>query len=71
MLKLPKPITAWAEQYPNLCTVSELGRSYENRPIWLLTITDQSSGAAEGAIEPGGEFASQNCFGIVFRFYFL
>ena len=33
------------EAYPHLVTLSKLGESYEKRPIWLVTITNQASGA--------------------------
>jgi murein tripeptide amidase MpaA len=35
----------WQASYPNLLNLSNLGESYEKRPIWLLTITNQASGA--------------------------
>ncbi len=35
----------WLLTYPGLLTRRSLGSSYENRPIWLLTITNQNSGA--------------------------
>ncbi|RME64677.1 MAG: carboxypeptidase, partial [Caldilineae bacterium] len=38
-------LQGWAQEYPNLVTVDELGRSYEGRPIPLLTLTNQETGA--------------------------
>jgi hypothetical protein len=33
-----------AAEYAALCELSEIGRSYEGRAIWLLTITDSATG---------------------------
>ena len=33
-----------AVEYADVCDLSEIGRSHEGRPIWLLTITDSSTG---------------------------
>ncbi|HUW92885.1 MAG TPA: M14 family metallopeptidase [Bacteroidales bacterium] len=35
----------WAEQYPALVTLYEVGRSYEGRPIMQLTITNKKTGS--------------------------
>jgi murein tripeptide amidase MpaA len=37
-------LTGWAEAYPNLVKLSQLGQSHEKRPIWLLTLTNQATG---------------------------
>jgi murein tripeptide amidase MpaA len=37
----------WIEKYPQLATLSSIGRSYEGRPIWLLTLTNTATGAPE------------------------
>ena len=37
-------IQAWISQYPDLISLSSLGSSYENRPIWLLTLTNKQTG---------------------------
>ena len=36
----------WAERYPNLVEVYEVGRSFENRPIMQVTITNKETGRA-------------------------
>ena len=36
----------WAEQYPNLVDVYEVGQSYEGRPIYQVTITNKTKGKA-------------------------
>ena len=33
-----------AESYPQLCRLSELGRSHEGRPVWLMTVTNEATG---------------------------
>ena len=42
-------LTAWlhatAAANPGLMTVEQYGTSYEGRPLWLATLTDQSTGA--------------------------
>jgi murein tripeptide amidase MpaA len=44
-------ITAFLEQavaeYPTLCSLSSAGKSLEGREIWVLTVTNQATGAAE------------------------
>lgn len=35
----------WAEAYPHLVTVEEIGRSWEGRPLWSATVTDTRAGA--------------------------
>jgi len=41
---LAELIQAWAKQYPDLITVSQIGSSYEKRPIWLLILTNKHTG---------------------------
>ena len=36
----------WAEQYPNLIDLYEVGQSFEGRPIYQITLTNKSSGKA-------------------------
>jgi murein tripeptide amidase MpaA len=37
-------LRAWVEQYPNLCKVESLGKSYEGRDIWAMVLTNFESG---------------------------
>ena len=37
----------WAEQYPDIVELYEIGRSYEGRPILQMTITNRSTGSKE------------------------
>ncbi len=34
----------WVNSYPHLISLSVIGESYEKRPIWLLTLTNQATG---------------------------
>lgn len=38
-------LDAFAAEYPDLVQKSSIGRSYEGREIWLLTVTNHASGA--------------------------
>ena len=38
-------IQTWAKQFPDLITVSQIGSSYEKRPIWLLILTNKHTGS--------------------------
>jgi hypothetical protein len=44
-------LTEWlhaeAAAHPDLVTVESYGRSYEGRELWLVTVTDRSTGAAD------------------------
>lgn len=37
-------LRAWAEGYPGLCRLAEIGRSAEGRTIWAVTLTNQATG---------------------------
>ena len=36
----------WADQYPNIVDLYEVGKSYEGRPIYQITLTNKSTGKA-------------------------
>lgn len=40
-------VRGWAEQYPDLVGIESIGKSIQGRDLWLLTITDTGTGAAE------------------------
>lgn len=42
--ELETALQEWSQAYPKLISLAELGKSYEERPIWLLTVTNQESG---------------------------
>ena len=35
----------WVATYPDLIQVSSIGNSHEGRPIWLLTLTNRTTGS--------------------------
>lgn len=37
----------WAEEYPNLVQLEQIGESVQGRELWLLTLTNQETGPAE------------------------
>lgn len=44
--ELSSALAALTAQYPALVSVESIGRSHEGRDIWLVTLTDTTSGAA-------------------------
>jgi murein tripeptide amidase MpaA len=45
--ELTRILHAYAEEYPNLVQIQSIGKSYEGRDIWLLTVTNFATGLAE------------------------
>ena len=45
--ELTRLLFAWAEAYPTLVAVRSIGKSHEGRDIWVATITNLATGAAE------------------------
>ncbi|MCS6872877.1 MAG: M14 family zinc carboxypeptidase, partial [Anaerolineae bacterium] len=44
---LARLLHAYAEEFPQLVQVQSIGKSYEGRDIWLVTLTNRATGAAE------------------------
>ncbi len=44
--ELTDTLHALAAEYPDLCSVTSVGKSYEGRDIWLAEITNQATGPA-------------------------
>jgi hypothetical protein len=42
--ELTETLHAWAEEAPKLCAVESIGKSYEDRDIWLVTVTNTETG---------------------------
>jgi murein tripeptide amidase MpaA len=42
--ELEGTIKAWESEYPKLLKVAQLANSFEGRPIWIITITNQETG---------------------------
>jgi murein tripeptide amidase MpaA len=45
--ELTRILHAFAEEYPQLVRIESIGKSYEGRDIWLLTLTNFATGPAE------------------------
>ena len=45
--ELTRLLFAWAEAHPTLVAVRSIGKSHEGRDIWVATITNLATGAAE------------------------
>jgi murein tripeptide amidase MpaA len=44
--ELTELLHAFARDHPRLCAIEAIGKSHEGRDIWVLTITNQATGAA-------------------------
>jgi murein tripeptide amidase MpaA len=42
--ELEDTLKTWAEDYPHITALSQLGESFEKRPVWLMTITNKDNG---------------------------
>jgi murein tripeptide amidase MpaA len=42
--ELEDTLKTWAEDYPHITALSQLGGSFEKRPVWLMTITNKDNG---------------------------
>ena len=42
--ELTDTLRTWAEEAPALCALESIGRSYEGRDIWLVTVTNAETG---------------------------
>src|SRR3954454_4909436 len=43
--ELTEILHAWAQEHPELCRIESIGKSYEDRDIWLMTVTNFDTGA--------------------------
>lgn len=42
--ELEAALKEWAEKYPGIMELSTIGKSFENRPIWLAVLTNKATG---------------------------
>lgn len=42
--ELEAVLQGWAARFPHLVTLEVIGQSFEKRPVWLLTVTNQATG---------------------------
>ena len=47
--ELTEILQGWAEEQPELFRVESIGKSYEDRDIWLATVTNFDAGLSSGA----------------------
>ena len=45
--ELEAALKGFAEEYPSLARLDTIGTSWEGRPIWCMTVTQQATGPAE------------------------
>jgi len=45
--ELTETLRDWADEAPTLCSLESIGKSFEGRDIWLVTITNTETGAHE------------------------
>ena len=45
--ELTELLGQWTEELPNLCSRKSIGKSYEGRDLWVMTLTNQDTGPAE------------------------
>src|ERR671931_53017 len=45
--ELTDALRSFAEEHPQLATLSSIGKSYAEREIWCLTLTNSATGPAE------------------------
>jgi murein tripeptide amidase MpaA len=72
---LTRILQAYAEEYPHLVRLQSIGKSYEGRDIWLLTLTHFASGSDEekpalwvdGNIHASEVSASTACLYLIHR----
>jgi murein tripeptide amidase MpaA len=71
--ELETVLKSWAEQYPNIFQLQELGRSHQNAPIWLVTLTNAATGSdtEKPAIWLDGNIHATELAGTTTTLYFL
>ncbi len=45
--ELTELLEKWAQECPHLCDKQSIGKSYEGRDLWLMTVTNRATGPAE------------------------
>jgi len=71
--RLTEFLRAYAAHYPEFCTLSSIGKSYEGRDVWAVTLTNQATGPAnskpamyiDGNIHAGEVTASMACLYLI------
>lgn len=70
---LEAALKGWAESYPELTSLSEIGKSFEGRPIFLMTLTNFATGGdrEKPAIWLDGNIHATELAGTTTLLYFL
>lgn len=71
--ELDQVLHHWAVEYPHLFKLVQIGSSHENRPIWLITLTNQLNGADQDkpAVWLDGNIHATELAGTTAILYFL
>lgn len=71
--ELEAALQSWAEEYPTLFAVREIGRSHQDKPIWLVSLTNTTMGSDldKPAIWLDGNIHATELAGTTTILYFL
>lgn len=71
--ELTRLLNEYAVEYPHLCKVESIGKSYEGRDIWLVTVTNTARGPAaeKPALWVDGNLHASELAGSVAALYFI
>jgi len=71
--ELETALKSWAEQYPNIFQFQEIGRSHQDTPIWLVTLTNGATGSdtEKPAVWLDGNIHATELAGTTTTLYFL
>ena len=70
---LTRLLNEYALEYPQLCKVESIGKSYEGRDVWLVTVTNTATGPAaeKPALWVDGNLHASEVAGSVAAMYFI
>jgi murein tripeptide amidase MpaA len=71
--ELETTLKSWAEHYPTLFKIQEIGRSHQDKPIWLVTLTNTTTGGdlEKPAVWLDGNIHATELAGTTTTLYFL
>jgi murein tripeptide amidase MpaA len=71
--ELTRLLNEYAAEFPQLCKVESIGKSYEGRDIWLVTVTNIATGPAteKPALWVDGNLHASELAGSVAALYFI
>jgi murein tripeptide amidase MpaA len=70
---LTRLLNEYAAEYPQLCKVESIGKSYEGRDVWLVTVTNTATGPAaeKPALWVDGNLHASEVAGSAAALYFI